>query len=177
MLLLFRVRVLILATVVQVFHSEKNAAKDLLKRFPSHLGTVKTKILMFFSGNEVFVPISAKSLAEILLISQWSSRLMFFGVRPYCNYRGLQSSGACISMSWPRAKTGTQGRIDEFHTVLVGHPTQFCFLLVINDNQIVRNSYQCVIRERRFNLLARSESEAVGTRDVSMTWLPLATCM
>ena len=31
-----------------MFHSEKNAAKDLLKRFPSHSGTVKTKLSMFF---------------------------------------------------------------------------------------------------------------------------------
>ena len=48
MFLLLSVDVLILATAVQVFHSEKNAAKDLLKRFPSHLGTVTTKIAMFF---------------------------------------------------------------------------------------------------------------------------------
>ena len=47
MFLLLNVHVLNWATVVQVFHSEKNAAKD-LKRFPSHLGTVKTKMSMFF---------------------------------------------------------------------------------------------------------------------------------
>ena len=29
-------------------YSEKNAAKDLLKRFPSHSGTVTTKLSMFF---------------------------------------------------------------------------------------------------------------------------------
>ena len=60
-------------------HSEKNAAKDLWKRFPSHLGTVKTKISMFFSWNKVYVLISAKSQAENVLISEWNSRLMFFG--------------------------------------------------------------------------------------------------
>ena len=48
MFLLLNVHVLILATVVQVFHSEKKAAKDLLKRFRSILGTLKTKISMFF---------------------------------------------------------------------------------------------------------------------------------
>ena len=48
MFLLLNVHVLIWATVVKVFHSEKNAAKDLLKQFPSHLGTVKTKISMVF---------------------------------------------------------------------------------------------------------------------------------
>ena len=48
MFLLLSVHVLIWATVVQVFHSEMNAAKDLLKLFPSHLCTEKTKISMFF---------------------------------------------------------------------------------------------------------------------------------
>ena len=46
MFLLLNVHVLIWATVVQVFHSEKNAAKDLFNTIP--LGTVQTKISMFF---------------------------------------------------------------------------------------------------------------------------------
>ena len=41
------VHVLTWATVVKVFHSEKNAANDLFKRFPPHSGTVKMKHSMF----------------------------------------------------------------------------------------------------------------------------------
>ena len=65
--------------VVTVFHSEKNAAKDLLKRSPSHSGTVLDWSFDVFSLIEVYVLISAKSQAENVLISQWNSRLMFFG--------------------------------------------------------------------------------------------------
>ena len=45
---MLNVHVVIWATAVLVFHSEKNAAKVLLKRFPSHSGAVKTKLSMFF---------------------------------------------------------------------------------------------------------------------------------
>ena len=71
MLLLFNVHVFISASVIQIFHSERNAAKDLLKRFPSHLGTVKTKISMFFRERKfVFLFQQNRSLKMFLFPSE-----------------------------------------------------------------------------------------------------------
>ena len=96
MFFLLDVHVLIWATIVKYFTVKTNAAKDLLKQFPSHVGTVTTKILMFFPEMksmflfQQFQPAILKSQAENVLISQRNSRLMFFGtmffsVQLYCN--------------------------------------------------------------------------------------------
>ena len=90
MFLLLNVYVLILAIV---FHSAKNATKDLLKRSLRTQVQYKTKVSMFLPASlEVYVLISAISKAENVLISQWNSRLMLFGVRLYCSQQNYHEA-------------------------------------------------------------------------------------
>ena len=80
------VHVLILATAVLIFHSEKNAAKDLnLKQFPSHSRTETTNLSMFFFSELKSMFLFRQNRRLKILIFQWNSRLMFFGVRLYCS--------------------------------------------------------------------------------------------
>ena len=68
-----------------LFHSEKNAAKNLLKRFPSHSGTVKTKLSMFFPESKpMFLFWQNRRLKLFLFPSEilgWCSSAYDFTVR------------------------------------------------------------------------------------------------
>ena len=112
----------------QVFHSETNTAKDLLKRFPSQLGTAKTKISMIFPEMksmflfQQFQPAILKSQAENVLISQRNSRLMFFdtmffGVRLYCNQVNFLT--AFSSLNKQNCNTAFSSSSSSFHCSVI----------------------------------------------------------